>query len=86
MVNKTNTIGDLKQYFKDKSHSLYIGKYDYPHFNKDAPLGTSLFPLANERHYACENIQYFNDKHEGEVKKINMKITYEEKHKVIEEP
>lgn len=42
---------------------IFIGKYDYPHFNKNAPLGTSLFPLAAEREYAHKNFEYFKNKH-----------------------
>lgn len=66
---------------------MHVGKYDFPYFNKTAPLGTSLFPLANERKYAQENFDYFKDKHAKELEILNRKKTLEEKNPlVIEEP
>jgi hypothetical protein len=66
---------------------LYIGKYDFPNYNKNAPLGTSLFPLANERQYAQEHFDYFKDKHHKDLENLNRKKTSEEKNPpVIEEP
>jgi hypothetical protein len=46
LINTPPVQQSLKSFFQN---SLFIGKYDYPHFNKNAPMGTSLFPLANER-------------------------------------
>ena len=64
-----------------------MGKYDYPHFNPKAPLGTSLFPIAYERKYAEENYDYFVSKHSKDLENLNKQKTQEEKHpKVIEEP
>ena len=74
----------MKTFFQN---TLYIGKYDFPNYNKNAPLGTSLFPLANERQYAQEHFDYFKDKHHKDLENLNRKKTAEEKNPaVIEEP
>lgn len=57
LINPTQQQSELKNYFKAKD--VKIGKFDYPHFNPKAPLGTSLFPIAYERKYAEENFDYF---------------------------
>eukprot|EP00347_Sterkiella_histriomuscorum_P012677 403367650 len=81
--NCPNQMQVLKGFFGTR---INVGKYDYPHFNPEAPLGTSLFPLLNERHYAMENIEYFKDKHIKDVEQLRKKKTLEEKNQAIEEP
>jgi len=34
---------------------VYVGKYDIPHINTRAPLGTSIFQLQKEREFAEQN-------------------------------
>ncbi|CDW71874.1 UNKNOWN [Stylonychia lemnae] len=83
MSNQPTQMVTLRTFF---ANQIYIGKYDYPHFNPNAPLGTSLFPLVNERQYAQENYQHFMEKHQKDIELQKQKKTKEEKEQPIEEP
>lgn len=36
-------------------NKVYVGKYDLPAFNLEAPYGTSIFQLQKEREFAEQN-------------------------------
>ena len=66
---------------------VYVGKYDLPAFNINAPFGTSIFQLQKEREFAEQNTQFLNQKYDDNILNMKRKKTKEEKHpKCIEEP
>ena len=44
--------------------SVYVGRFDIQHFNRDAPPGTSVFQLQKEREFAEKNYQELTERHE----------------------
>lgn len=66
---------------------VYVGKYDLPAFNLEAPYGTSIFQLQKEREFAEQNTQFLNQKYSDNIANMKRKKTKDEKHpKCIEEP
>ncbi len=66
---------------------VYVGKYDIPHFNIRAPLGTSIFQLQKEREFADQNQRFLNKKYFENLTKQSAKLTPAEKRPTkIEEP
>ena len=66
---------------------VYVGKFDIPHQNIRAPLGTSIFQLQKEREFAEQNQRFLNKKYLENLTKQSKKLTPAEKRpKYIEEP
>lgn len=42
---------------------VHVGKFDVPHFNLSAPMGTSVFQLQKEREFAQKNFKALSKKY-----------------------
>ena len=53
---------------------MYVGKFDIPQINVNAPLGTSIFQLQKEREFAEQNQRYLNQKYNENLAKQQIKL------------
>ena len=68
-------------------HLFPISKYDVPHYNPTAPLGTSVFQLNREADFAISNSALLNQKYADNMVNMRRKKTKKEKHpEVVAEP
>lgn len=54
--------------------NVYVGKFDIPQINVNAPLGTSIFQLQKEREFAEQNQRYLNQKYNENLAKQQIKL------------
>ena len=47
-----NTVAQQESLMRNLGPRVHVGGYDTPHFNVEAPLGTSIFQLYKEREFA----------------------------------
>ena len=64
-----------------------ITKWDVPHYNREAPLGTSVFQLNREADFAYANQQLLDQKYADNLAQMKQKKSKQDKHPdLIEEP